>query len=72
MKKSNFLFRNVIIVIFISCERLILGDSKDVYIAGEVLSIFLYIGINIPAIGNLEKFCAFMKDGGNIAKAYTC
>ena len=45
MKKSNFLFRNTIIVIFISCESLLtLGDSNYIYIAGEILNIFLYIG----------------------------
>ena len=48
-KKSNFLFRNAIIVIFISSERLILSDSKYIYIAGEVLNIFfVYWGKYTP------------------------
>ena len=40
MKETSFLFRNNIIVIFTSCESLILGDSRHIYIAGEILSVF--------------------------------
>ena len=45
MKKTNFLFQSVTIVIFIPCESLILSDLKYVYIAGEILTIFLHIEI---------------------------
>ena len=42
---NNFLFRNAIIVIFIYCESLLrIGDSKYIYISGEILNICLYIG----------------------------
>ena len=45
---NNFLFRNSIIVIFIYCESLLrIGDSKYIYISGEILNICLFIGVNI-------------------------
>ena len=47
MKKNKFLFRNTIIGIFLSCESLILADSKHVYSSGKVFNIFWYIGVNI-------------------------
>ena len=47
MKKTNFLFPSATIVIFISNESLILGDLKNTYIVGEILNIFLHIGVNI-------------------------
>ena len=43
MKNVNFLFRSII-VIFISCESLILGDSKNIYIAEDISNIFVYWG----------------------------
>ena len=50
-------------MIFTLCESLMLGESKYIYIAGEILNISLYIGLKVPAIGNLDNFCHFMKDG---------
>ena len=43
-KKNNFLFRNAVIVIFISYEILILGNLRHIYIVGEVLNIFCILG----------------------------
>ena len=65
------LFRNAIILIFISCESLILGESKHVYYRKDS-QYFLYIGVKTPAIGNLDNFSVFMNDEGNILKICTC
>ena len=46
-----------IIAIFISYESLILGDSNNISIAGDILNIFLLIEVNITVIGNLNNFC---------------
>ena len=65
------LFINAIILIFISCESLILGESKHVYYRKDS-QYFLYIGVKTPAIGNLDNFSVFMNDEGNILKICTC
>ena len=53
-KKTDFLFRNGIIVIFISRDSFILGNSKYIYIPGEILNIFLYIRVN--SMEHFEKW----------------
>ena len=61
-----------IIVIFISCESLILGDSNNISIAGHILNIFLLIEANITVIGNLNNFCVLVKVRANVLKTCTC
>ena len=42
MKKTNFLFQNAVIVIFISYESLILDDTKYIFIARKILKFCFY------------------------------
>ena len=42
MKKTNFLFQNAVIVIFISYESLILDDTKYIFIARKILNFCFY------------------------------
>ena len=43
-KQTIFLFLNATIVIFKSCESLILGNSEYIYIAVQILNIFCILG----------------------------
>lgn len=55
MKKVNVLFRSAIIVIFLS---LILGDSKYIFIAGDISNIFVYWSKH-NGVWKLEQFLCF-------------
>lgn len=55
MKKVNVLFRRAIIVIFLS---LILGDSKYIFIAGDISNIFVYWSKH-NGVWKLEQFLCF-------------
>ena len=55
MKKVNVLFRRAIIVIFLS---LILGDSKYIFIVGDISNIFVYWSKH-NGVWKLEQFLCF-------------